>query len=283
MNFLKKILIVFILFLNPSYTLNNNKCVSMDYPYLLEQQEKILYPLKHGKPTSRGIDYYVKINKYDFIKEFENHIKDTLMLDVEISTDNLEQYQGYDTLDLAYHFTYENGTDEIVIDNRESFLAYDINDLSKFKKLNLSSNNAFVKTSVMHELAHSYFLQIIIEAKFDSLQVYKEYDFRNRMMVKMFPNAEDAYGAEFIEEGVCQYLITEMKLQIPSRPFVPQTISDILDKKNEAQIKYGYSVEYLQEFLDFMGLKQGIRILVTNKPPRYDEILNPKKYYDRLK
>ena len=162
-------------------------------------------------------------------------------------------------------------------------MAYDINDLTKFKKLNLSSNNAFVKTSIMHELGHSYFLQITIETLFDSLKIHKEYDFRNRLSVRMFPNVEQAYGAEFIEEGVCQYIIQQMQLEIPQKPFIPTEVSDMMNKKNDALIKYGYSVVFLKEFLDFMGLKQGIRILITNPPPTYEEILNPDKFYNRLK
>src|SRR5690606_24946180 len=92
------------------------------------------YPLKKGKPTSRGIDYYVKVNKYKFIEELEAYLKDTIFLEVEISTDDISEYVGNDTLDMGYHITYTDGSDEIVIDNRERYVAYDINDISKLKK-----------------------------------------------------------------------------------------------------------------------------------------------------
>ena len=182
----KKILIIIVLLINPIYISNKIDVVGRDY---YSMQERI-YPLKHGKPTSKGIDYYVLVNKFDFIKEFENHIRDSIILDVEISTDNIEEYTGYDTLDLAYHFSYDNGSDEIIIDNRPSFLAYDINDLSKFRKLNLSSNNAFVKTSIMHELGHTYFLQITLITLFNGIKIHPEYDFRNSFSIRIIPNIE---------------------------------------------------------------------------------------------
>jgi hypothetical protein len=247
---------------------------------LLIPQQEIKYPYKNGKPTSRGIDYYIQVNKYKILDEFQKFINDTIFLNVGISTDNLSNYMDYDSLDLGYHFTYSDGSDEIIIDNQEKYVAYDINELSKFKKLNLSIRNAFVKTALIHEFGHTYFLQVILQAHADSLQVYKEYDRRNG--IRMYPNPEEEYGSEFISEGVSQYIVQGMKQQIQNKQFIPKTIQDLTDRNNRYNVKYSYSIEFLKKFLDVIGLKYGIRILVTNKPPTYQEILNPKLFYNRL-
>jgi hypothetical protein len=237
---------------------------------------------KQGKPSTWGINKYVKENQQSLIKELQSVIKDTLFLDVEIKSQDLSEYTDYDSLDLGYHISYTDGSDEIIIDNRERYFAYDINDLSRYKKINLTTYNAFVKTIIIHELMHTYFLQIVIQCKFYGLNVYKEYDYRQMMNIKIYPNIEEYDGAIFIEEGVCQYIIEEMKLQIPNKPFTPKTIDDFHNKNNEFNIKYSYSVQFLKNFLDSNGLKDGISILITNKPPTYEEILKPELYFKRL-
>ncbi len=237
------------------------------------------YPTKEGKPTSRGIDYYVKVNKHIIQKELEIYLNDTILLFVEIKTDDISNYIDYDSLDMAYHFTYIDGSDEIVIDNRERYIAYDINKLSKLKKINLNTYNQFVRTTIIHELMHTYFLQQIIIAKYAGLDVYKEYDYKQTIKIKIFPNVEEQYGAEFIEEGVCQYVIEEMKQQIPHKTLKPKTINEIMGNN---EVKYNYSVDYLKQFLDFFGVKRGIGILILNKPPTYQEILNPDLFYNRI-
>jgi hypothetical protein len=230
-------------------------------------------------PTSRGIDLYVKTNKYIFQKELEDYLKDSIWLNVEISTDDISQYTKYDSLDMAYHFTYTDGSDEIIIDNRERYVAYDINDLSKLRKLNLKTYNSFVKTAVMHELMHTYFLQNIIVAKYNGIEINREYDYRLTMKLKMYPNPEEAYGAEFLEEGVCQYVIEQMKQQIPYRVSIPETANGVMGNN---ELKYTYSIDYLKEFMEFFGVKHGIEILIRNKPPTYEEILNPDLFFNRL-
>ncbi len=259
----------------PSYTL----MVARDNSFV---QQEIKYPLKNGKPTTFGINYYILTNKFNFIKEFEKSVNDTFFIDLEIKGDNLEGYTDYEVGDMGYHYTYDNGSDEIIIDNRNLYVAYDINDLSKFRRLNLSISNLFVKAVIMHELGHSYFLQNIILGVYDSLEISKEYDFRIDSY-RMFPNVEQAYGASFIEEGVCEYIIDKMNVQLQSTIKIPQEPNDFMDKSIEHSVKYGYSKQYVTKFLDTYGLKDGIRMIITNKPPSYEEILNSKKYYDRLK
>jgi hypothetical protein len=249
------------------------------YFLLISPQKIEEYPLKKGKPTSRGIDYYVKTNKDTIQKELEVYLKDTIFLFVEMKTDDISNYTDYDSLDVAYHFTYTDGSDEIIIDNRERYVAYDIDKLSKLKKLNLNTYNQFVKTAIIHELMHTYFLQQVIIARHAGFDVYKEYDYTKTARVRMFPNIEEQFGAEFIEEGVCQYVVEQMKQQIPHRTSKPETANDIMGNN---EIKYGYSVDYLKQFLDYIGVRKGIGILIQNKPPIYQEILNSDLFFNRI-
>jgi hypothetical protein len=238
------------------------------------------YPLKYGKPTTKGIELYVKNNKFKIISEVEKSINDTIFLDVEIIADDIRTYTDYDSLDLGFHITYQDGSDEIIIDNQPTYAAYDIETISSIKKLFLTTFNGFVKTVIIHELIHTYFLQTVLELKFNGLELYPEYDEVNNFTI--FPNIEIQFGAEFIEEGVCQYVVNKMNQTIKEPPFFIETINDITKKKNTYQVKYNYSYYFLKDFLDSMELKEGIIILIQNKPPTYKEILNPDLYFNRL-
>ena len=46
---------------------------------------------------------------------------------------------------------------------------------------------------------------------------------------------------------------------------------------------YCYSVVFLDEFLDKYGIHKGIEILIGNRPPSYEEIINPKLFFNRIK
>jgi hypothetical protein len=239
------------------------------------------YPVnKQRVPTRAGIDLYVKYEQENIIKELEEFLNDTIFIFFEITTDNIEEYYRNQPLDMAYHITYNDGSAEIVIDNRERYIAYDINQISNLKKFNLSTSNQFVKTVLIHELVHTYFLQKVVITKYNGAYVHKEYDFRNMMAIKIYPMYEKTFGAEFIEEGVCQYVVNEMRLEIPKVPPVPKTIDDIINNSND--IKYYYSIKFLKPFLDSLGVGEGINILIRNDPPSYNEILKPNIYFKRL-
>jgi len=66
----------------------------------------------------------------------------------------------------------------------------------------------------------------------------------------------------------------------------PKTTSEILDPKNKYEIKYKYASFYVKNFLDSIcdngRLRDGIEILLKNKPPSYNEIITPKLYFNRL-
>lgn len=64
--------------------------------------------------------------------------------------------------------------------------------------------------------------------------------------------------------------------------------SDLRDKNKRYLILYNYASQYLKNFMDIQILKSGkikypIFILLLNRPPNYQEILNPNLYFNRLK
>jgi hypothetical protein len=241
--------------------------------FLLPQEEE--YPYKNGKPTSRGIDYYVKVNEYQFVEDFQTFVKDTLY-DVYIETDNLVDYTDYDSLELGrYYFP-----NSITITNETKFIAYEINELGKFRRTHVETNR-FVRSTIMHELTHYYFYLIIQEMKYKKLYVSSEYT----STLRIFPN--NGYGEEFIEEGVCEYMSQKMGEINPYRTILrPKTVGEIIDPNNRYEIKYKYASIYVKDFLDKAiengRVRDGIQILLGNRPPTYQEIINSNLYFNRL-
>lgn len=90
-------------------------------------------------------------------------------------------------------------------------------------------------------------------------------------------------GSRFIEEGICEYVTLKMNELIPpKRLFIPKTPSDLTRQENRYKIFLKYSSHCLSGFLDTTGLKQGMKILLHNRPPSTDEILKPDLFFKRL-
>jgi len=101
--------------------------------------------------------------------------------------------------------------------------------------------------------------------------------------LRMFPNPSTQFGTQFIEEGICEYVVYYLHESNPIKNIViPKTMDDLMDDMNRVNILYVYSVYVLQDFLDKEGLKKGIEILLSNKPPTYEEILKPELFFNRL-
>jgi hypothetical protein len=225
---------------------------------------------KQGRPSTSGIDAYIKNNQENLIKEYE-FLVDTLY-DVYMFTENLkETAEG----ELGQFYL----PDYIVITNEESFIAYEFKDLSKYKQRTISPDERTVKSVVFHELTHAYFNQTLITMKSNNLYVSPEYgNFR------MFPTPASRFGAEFIEEGICEYMIFYLNESLQSQEIqIPTSTEQLLNKINKVDVFYRYSVFYVEKILRQYGVKKGIEILIGNKPPTYEEILKPKLFYDRLK
>lgn len=237
-------------------------------------KEKDPYFNKKGNPSTWGITTCVHDNQKNFIKEFEYKIKDTLLHDVFIYTENLNRNLDYDDDKQKLGEFY--APDEIIITDRERYIAYEFKDLSKSKLRNINYTHKTVKAVIFHELMHVYFNQIIITSKDTVRSEYR--------IFRMFPSPTVSLGAEFIEEGVCEYTIYYLKENAPLGEFArPRSEMDLTNNMNKINLLYCYSVLYLQDFLDEHGLKEGIKILIRNKPPTYEEIINPELFFKRLK
>ncbi len=231
------------------------------------------YPLKNGRPTSKGIDRYVEDNAEALILEFQTFIKDTLY-NANIYTEDLSKNENHYPLELGNYYP-----NEIFITNEEVFLAYELNDLSKSSRDSLISSNLFVKAAVFHELAHHYIYQVSIEMlRRDQIAVDRAY----QSFFRIYSDRENP-GARFIEEGICEYINGKTgEIKFMRRPRIPRKLSDLNDPEKEYQVFYKYSAYYLTDFLDTHGLKRGIKILLHNPPPSSREILDPDPFFARL-
>lgn len=236
-------------------------------------QEKQDYPLKNGRPTSRGIDQYVEDKADSLIREFQEFIGDTLH-NIYIYTDDLTDDGYYDPMELGRYYP-----NEIFITNTEVFMAYELGQLSQEGRDTVLSSNLFVKAAVFHELAHDYIHQLSMEmSQIEDISVNRSY----QAFFRIYRDPTEV-GPKFIEEGICEYICGKMgEIIPPEQAFIPKTIDDLSDPENSFNVYYKYSAHYLTKFLDTIGLKRGIMILLHNPPPTSKEILNPLLFFTRL-
>jgi hypothetical protein len=256
-----------------------------------------IYPYKDFKPTTKGIDAYVKDQTEAVISDFESffNIKITNM---SFETDNLTNYVIHD--DFENDSTQENNTNEnnnnvnnnvndnnnelgiyfygenyAVISNEEKYIGYSLKNTQKKIIANTTESNKFVRAVMIHELAHDYFKQVIDELRYEKTPVEKEYYMINH----------ETAGSRFIEEAVAEYCSTVMNelIIIPKiKTYTPKNVQEILDEKNKYNIYYKYGSIYISDILENKNLRTAIKILVTNPAPSLDEILMPEKYFTRL-
>lgn len=236
-------------------------------------QEKQDYPLKNGRPTSRGIDRYVDENAERLVLEFQAFINDTLY-NANIYTEDLSKNADQSPLELGNYYP-----NEIFINNAEVFIAYELETLKRSSRDTIRSTNLFVKAAVFHELMHHYIYQLGIEMlRTDSVQVDRAY----QIFFRIYSDRGDP-GPRFIEEGICEYATQKMNETITQRrPYIPKRVSDLKKPEKAYEIFYKYSAYCLTEFLDTTGLELGMKILLHNPPPTSEEILEPELFFARL-
>ena len=236
--------------------------------------------LKNDRPTTQGINEYIKANKNALIDEYTSYIKDTIYNDVYISTEDFSKLNDYNKETVGTTIFNQSYSYEIIINNEPKFAGYDLNLMSKSQKRTLTQFDQFVKATIFHELTHVYINQCLLEMRMKNMYVDPEYDNN----VHIYPNYEMKFGSEFIQEGICQYVI-EKKHEIVeySNIFIPKTREELIDSSKTFEVKYQYSSYWLKNFLDSKGLKNGIFILLGNRPPSYDEMINSKSFFDNLK
>lgn len=231
------------------------------------------YPLKNGRPTSKGIARYIEERGDSLIIEYQNFVNDTLF-NVWIYADDMNDYSIHDSMELGRYYPYE-----IYINTAELFLAYELADLTIKQRNLLEESNKFVKAVVFHELTHNYIHQISIEMRAeDNVSVDRAYQ-THIWIIRSY----ETFGSVFIEEGICEYMVGRMgELIPPKKLFVPANVQELISKKNQYMISYKYSAQFLKTFLDTTGFKKGVKLLLHNAPPNYEEILHPDKFFARL-
>jgi hypothetical protein len=239
----------------------------------LPLQEKTDYPLKNGRPTSKGIDLYVEENSDRLISELQDFIGDTLY-NANIYTEDLSKSGDQNPLELGNYYP-----NEIFITNAEVFIAYEVELLSREQRDTIITSNLFVKAAVFHELMHHYIYQLSIEMlRHDRIRVDRAY----QTFFRIYSDRDDP-GSRFIEEGICEYVTLKIKARIaPRRPHIPRNIKELNREENEYNVFYRYAAYTLTEFLDAQGLKRGIKILLHNRPPSTEEMLHMDLYFARL-
>jgi len=245
-------------------------------------QIKEEYPLnKRGEPSKYGVQYYITKNQDKIISEFQKFVNDTLY-DVYITVDNLSNYmENEDALGLCIS---SSGSSEIIITNEEKYIAYEVSLLKKSSTRKIISANNFVKGTLIHELGHLYFNQVIREMSFIDTITFAP-RVRSEYTSKFFIVPKNTFGSKFIEEGIAEYSLSKMKEEIIDEAeisYFPESSAEIMDKENKYKVFYRYSCSYLTPFIDYFGLKKAIKILVSNPPPNYDEILDPRRFFSRL-
>ena len=217
---------------------------------------------------------YTDDNREKLVLEYQKFIKDTLWLDYWIYAEDLKDYVSHDSLELGH---YWDG--EVVVDMDTNFVDYELSSWSNLKRKMKGPTNAFVKATIFHELTHHYINQITREMPYyDSVKVNRAYQ-TNIWIIR----SPDLFGSTFIEEGICEYVVAKMgEIITPKRYYIPKTPRDLTNTNNRYKVVYQYSSYYLKEFLDTTGLKKGIKILLHNEPPNYNEILNPELFFNRL-
>jgi hypothetical protein len=232
------------------------------------------FPLKNGKPTSKGIEKYVELMGDSIIAEYQDFVDDTLY-NVIFATEDRGPVEGEGPIELGYYFPFE-----AVISRAELFEAYELEDLSPRRLRSFNESNRFVKGVMVHELSHAYINQVALELKImEGILVHPEYESGIRII-----RTPETFGAIFIEEGIAEYITERMgQLIPPKKPFVPKSLEELLKPENAYSVHYKYSAHVLRPFLDQKGIKEGIRILLVNPPPTYEEILNPSAFFERLK
>jgi hypothetical protein len=231
------------------------------------------YEYKNSIPTKDGIANYVNENKDNIVQEFELFVGQKFF-DYNIVVDDLSEYHDYDSLEAGRYYQ----DFDIIISNELKYLDYELSFMPKYKQKQYGNNNKFVKAVIIHELSHLYFNEVKLEMQEKGMLVHNDY--HNMSFIPK--NLRIKSNADFIEEGICEYIVCKMKQSICDNNYKPKNIEEIKNVDNQYLIKYIYSRIYLTEFLNTVGLKQGLLIILSNEPPNNTEILYPELYFGRI-
>jgi len=235
------------------------------------------FEYQHQVPTTNGINNYITFFGEDIAVELQEYLKDSIY-DFFIKTDDLSEYTDYDTMELG-RFYYP---DEIIINNEEKFLEYELRLLPKPKQRQNRHSGKFVKAVVIHELSHVYFNQVVRVMQYNKQVISKDYVTERQLL-----GNKTNWCVEFIEEGICEYISQKMGESLYDDDFDVKS-TKIIAMSNDYLVKYRYSSAYVREFMDSCikadgSPRQALEILIRNPAPSIDEIIYKEKYFNRLK
>ncbi|MBN2481833.1 MAG: hypothetical protein JXB19_08845 [Bacteroidales bacterium] len=233
------------------------------YPKLISHEGFRFYD--RGQPTAKGIERFVLVNEHQLAQEYMNFIRDTLYY-YYMWVDDLSEYTEYDTLELGrYYFP-----GDIIITNEQKYIDYAVDSLSAFRR-SFTISNQFVKGCVFHELTHIWFQQILREMDYNASPEHNNF--------RIYHPRDRDYGADFIEEGICEYVAHKA-----GEIIYPKKIYPNFDNNWDLyEIKYQYAEYYVRQILDrYDNIKAGIKMILRTPPPTREEIRNPALYYQRV-
>lgn len=221
-----------------------------------------------GTPTSNGIERYVYMNEQQFAKEYMHFVQDSLQV-YSIKSDDLSLYMQSDSVEMGRYYSPA----EIIITNERKYIDYAVDSLSRFDR-NTTISNRFVKGCVFHELTHLWIQQIMREMRYHNLIISPEY-----ANIRIYIERTRGYGAEFIEEGICEYVAHGAGEIIYPDKVTPDFDTDW----HGFDVKYLYAEYYVRHILDQEeNLKEGIMKILMTAPPTREEIRNPELFYGRV-
>ena len=242
-------------------------------------QSKKQYEYNNDIPTKNGIQQYIDRNKSNILNLVENFVGDSIRT-YHIKTDNLSEYMDYDSLEAGRFYP----EDEIIITNELKFYDYELGFVPKWKQKEFKSNTKFLKGVLIHEFVHVYIYQYIYDCLGNNIPIFHDY-----INFNMFPGIRSYYSSEFIEEGICEYVVMKLKEGIfgdfkldCKTPATESDKREFMEVQNTYGIKYQYSRAFVQRIFENYSFKKALLIILTCQPPSYEELLCPELYYERL-
>lgn len=243
----------------------------------LSAQEK-LYPISFGRPTAEGIEDYV----YDHADSVNIWFCKTLgvnSLEFDIYPEQIPEYEKNSPPDFFEAGMYYYQWSLAVIDVRALFNAYSMRDVRLTWGLT-PLQQISVRGAMLHEKGHHHIHYIS-----DSLYLAKQPSpyYYNRWRAQK----SDSIESQIIQEGICKYVEWKTgELVIPNRRrrsyYQPKKLEDFTDSGSFHYLKYEFGFHFVRDFLDSVGFKGGLDILLTNPPPTREEFLQPELFYQRI-
>lgn len=246
---------------------------------VVKGQNKKQYPYADNIPTRSGIQHYIDQNQKSILGSVENFIGDSIR-SYSIRVDDLSEYLDPDSLEAGRFYP----EDEIIISNEGKFYDYELSFVPKWKQKEFNYNTRFVKSVLIHEFIHLYIYQFIYDCLDKHIPINSEY-----INFNLVPRIGSYYSSELIEEGICEYVVMKLRegifneFNLECQGFSGEgDLSKLMHSQNINTVKYQYSRLIVERIFENNSFRESLQVIFTAKPPTYEELLCPEKYYNRL-